>query len=95
MPHLIHQCSASAVWSSAELMSDAWSVCLPHQCEANEKALFHFKQTQTDPDKQKGSIIFYSVSGSGIYNSQMMLKRVHEPLEEAKVAPTPSSRGCI
>ena len=72
-------------------MSDGWSVCLPHHCEANDKALFQFKQTQT----QKGSIIFYSFSGSGILNSQFTLKRVHEPLEEAKVAPTPSSRVCF
>jgi hypothetical protein len=82
MSQLIHQGNEPAIWSTAEFMSDGWSVCLPHQSEAYEKALFQFKQTQTNG----GSIAFHSLCGSGILHNQLILKRHHEPLKEAKVA---------
>jgi hypothetical protein len=81
MPRLIQRCDIPAIWSCAELMSDSWSVCLPHQCEVNERALFLFKQTQLQSDP----IQFYCASGSGVFNQQQKLKRVHEAVEEAKV----------
>jgi hypothetical protein len=81
MACLIQRCDIPAIWSCAELMSDSWSVCLPHHCEVNERALFLFKQTQLQSDP----IQFYCASGSGVYNQQQKLKRVHEAVEEAKV----------
>jgi hypothetical protein len=83
MSRLIQRCDAPAVWSCAELMSDCWSVCLPHHCEFYERALSIFKQTQVQSDP----IQFYCASGSGVYNQQQKLKRFHEGLDEAKVTP--------